>query len=353
MYFYYNKNKKTWQNRFDALQDPSVAVFYFHEKELRKTNWKIEPLESLQELYHQRAQWIRDNYEYVILAYSGGIDSTNVLESFYYNGIHIDEIVSVGALSQDKTWGSDENHNGDLYYNVFPTLDKLNLPATKISIVDYTREFDTIDNLTALQKFGTDYHKELGTHISPHNLWWYDLKKFIGANNDKKTAVVFGFEKPWFRYTGAGQTYLQFKDTFFQSYGANFTDQNFHRVNFYSDENTGTLMCKQGHVIKNWFYKNNMHKANNYQFFYKNHDKIIEKLIYPNMKHPLEFHSKKTPQNVLSYRDTYLKTLKNEPLYQIHTSALKKHFQLYPFDAPKKNNEASIAYLTSLPYYLE
>ena len=118
--FYYNKNSiNLIENRVEALklynpnlnQFTTVAEnvgFYYHDKEFSKIDWNYEPPQSLQDLYRIKAEKIRQDYGYVILAYSGGMDSSQVLETFYYNNIHIDEILMVGAFSQDSYGGSDE-----------------------------------------------------------------------------------------------------------------------------------------------------------------------------------------------------------------------------------------------------
>lgn len=58
-------------------------------------NWTVEPYESLKELYKQHAQYIRDSYEYIVLYFSGGSDSTTMLNAFLDNNIYVDEIVTV------------------------------------------------------------------------------------------------------------------------------------------------------------------------------------------------------------------------------------------------------------------
>lgn len=55
-------------------------------------NW-TEPTETFKELCKQRAQQIRDSYDYIILSFSGGSDSTTVLNTFLENNIYIDEIL--------------------------------------------------------------------------------------------------------------------------------------------------------------------------------------------------------------------------------------------------------------------
>jgi hypothetical protein len=57
-------------------------------------DWTVEPLETFKDLCKEYAQYIRDNYDYVILYYSGGSDSTTILNTFLDNNIKIDEIVT-------------------------------------------------------------------------------------------------------------------------------------------------------------------------------------------------------------------------------------------------------------------
>jgi hypothetical protein len=44
----------------------------------------------LTELYRQRAQQLRDRYDYLVLYYSGGADSSNILDTFIKNNIKLD-----------------------------------------------------------------------------------------------------------------------------------------------------------------------------------------------------------------------------------------------------------------------
>ena len=112
MIFYYDAENNIYLTHLDAVASRKQCWFYYYDDILSKVPWKIEPTETLETLYKLRAQEIRDTYDYVILCFSGGSDSLNVLETFYYNNIHIDEIVMVGAFSQDKFFGDDSNSSG-------------------------------------------------------------------------------------------------------------------------------------------------------------------------------------------------------------------------------------------------
>ena len=64
----------------NKLKTPSQ--WYFNENVYSKINWLEEPSVDLWELYKQRARQIRENYDYVVLWYSGGSDSHNMLNAW-------------------------------------------------------------------------------------------------------------------------------------------------------------------------------------------------------------------------------------------------------------------------------
>ena len=65
----------------------------FNDKHFSSFDWTIEPSESLSDLYAKRAIQLRQKYDYLVLHYSGGNDSNNIVETFIKNKIHLDEIV--------------------------------------------------------------------------------------------------------------------------------------------------------------------------------------------------------------------------------------------------------------------
>jgi hypothetical protein len=284
--------------------------FYYYDEQFSLLDWSKEPSESLEQLYKERAQQIRDTYEYVVLCYSGGIDSTTVLETFYYNNIHIDEILVVGALSQDSYSGSDENHNGDLYYNVFPTLNSFNLPNTKVTVYDYTTLFRDPNNFTLIKKYGPCFIKNLGYKNSVHNLFWYDLDKFVIS--EKKTAYVFGKEKPLLFKDDIGY-YTNFTTTGFTDYGNRYDYSNGRRVNFYTEPNASKILLKQLYMLK----------AQNI-YFESSYDEYVEKVkkVIYNLKNPLKFTSYKSKINFLSERDRFMMKNKNSDIFKIYAEGI-------------------------------
>ena len=83
-------------SKFEAWQlskhDLSKIKFIFNEDKFNNIDTTIEPPEDIYELYRQRAMQLRNDYDYLVLIYSGGIDSHTILETFLENNIHLNEI---------------------------------------------------------------------------------------------------------------------------------------------------------------------------------------------------------------------------------------------------------------------
>lgn len=338
MHFYYDVSGKIYKTRIEAAASNEKCWFYVDDHEYDKVPWQIEPTSSLQDLYRERANWLRKEYDHLILAYSGGSDSTNALESFYYNNILLDEILMVGAFGKDSYWGSNENSNGDYYHNCYPTLQKLNLKNTKLTVVDYTKYLDDPRQFSLIQKYGSEWYKYVGSYYSVNNFFWNDLKKFVGYNNDKKTAVIFGFDKPVVRYNYDTQQYVTlFNDMPFTSYGNFQKENNFERVGFYISPQSTELMRKQLHIVKR-FMRDYIVEGNKMSMtdFFRNESKILNRLMY-DLKNPLQFQSRKSPTNILSVRDNFLVNYKNTEIYKVFAEAMKKNTEARAY----KTNDGS------------
>ena len=79
-------------------------------------DWTQEPPGSLDFWYGARAQQLRDSYDYIVLMYSGGADSHNMLTAFVKNNIFVDEIAQFFALD-----GSSNDKMSDVNKETFVT----------------------------------------------------------------------------------------------------------------------------------------------------------------------------------------------------------------------------------------
>jgi hypothetical protein len=302
---------------------------YWRDKDFDKVDWKNEPKESLPQLYKERAEQIRNDYDYVVLCYSGGIDSTNILETFYYNNIHIDEIVSIGSFSQHPDKEMDLYNNKDIYCNVKNNLNRLHLPNTKKTFIDYTEYFNDIKNFSLIRDYGDEYYKYIGSYPSITYLFWYDLGKFLKTK--KNTALVFGNEKPFLKRNNLDKFYIHFSDASICTY-SKFEFDNNVKINFYSDPEGHKIMRKQLHIIKDFYLRCvSVEQSMTPEFFKTNYNDIIHKLVY-DLRHPLEWVSKKNTNMFLSGRDLYILDHKNSCIYEVYRQALIKLMKQIPLN---------------------
>ena len=93
--------------------------YHFNDDVYGSIDWSIEPLESIQDLYFQRARQIREKYDYLVLMFSGGADSYNVLMSFVHAGVKLDEIAHLTYYKADKDKKSFMNR--EIFETAYPT----------------------------------------------------------------------------------------------------------------------------------------------------------------------------------------------------------------------------------------
>jgi asparagine synthetase B (glutamine-hydrolysing) len=89
---YYEVNNKKYfllREAYEQVTHVNQIKFNFHDDWFMRMNTSVEPTQSLDELYRQRVQQIRKKYDYVVLAYSGGADSHNILKYFELLSLHL------------------------------------------------------------------------------------------------------------------------------------------------------------------------------------------------------------------------------------------------------------------------
>lgn len=308
--FYYTNSKKIFSNKIDALEHQLESnekiFFYYHDHVYDKLDWTVEPPYTLEYYYRTQAQRIRDEYDYVVLFYSGGYDSTNILETFYFNNIKIDKIVCVGAFGQDESSGSDKNHNGELYHNSFPYLKELGLESI-VQVCDYSDYFNDVKNFS-VYSLGNEWVKHIGPWYSPHNWFWRDIHHYVVPENmkDKKVALIWGKDKPPV-FEHDGKYYFRFFDTPALSYAGEVKYNNISRINFYWDPQFPLIPVKQAHTLIDRTGKVDLSNQN---------------IVY-NLKKPLQFKSGKSNNNFLSLRDSFLLNKQSSDIFRFYSDGIK------------------------------
>lgn len=324
--FYYDSTGKTWLSKVQAVREcPLEALrYYYFDKEYSSVDWTVEPQLALDRLYLEQAQRIRDKYEYVVLAYSGGYDSTNILETFHYNGIKLDRIVIVGATSQDPSSTSDANHNGELYCNAYPYIEELGLTSITETF-DYSKLFEQASPFSVFQ-YGSSWVDYVGGWFSPHNWFWRDAERhLLNDIGSKKACIIFGRDKPTLDHNGD----FRFMDTAINSYGNSPGTDQVDRVNFYWDPTFPQLLVKQVHVMnraRDRFGDGGYDLDMGVPLFggelQPGRQLSLNDLMY-SLRKPLQYKSPKSKSKLLSLRDQFLKTTSMSSVHDLFDAGLQ------------------------------
>lgn len=155
----YHVGDKKFYYKIDALQEfartKQPIEWDFHKDvfaaQVKKPRLNI----PLTELYRLRAQQLRDKCDYLVLAYSGGSDSDNILEICLRNNIKIDEIVVEQSfkLFEKNNFVPSTNKNyqnwpSEWYFVIKPKLDQISklYPQIKITVLDSSENFEVDDD---------------------------------------------------------------------------------------------------------------------------------------------------------------------------------------------------------------
>ena len=141
---YYEVGNKIFNYKIHALQEASrtgtPVHWNFNDEVYNNFDWTKRLNISLLEMYRLRAQQLRQKYKWLVVCWSGGGDSTTMLESFLDNGIHIDELLILWPVSksvgkyQPSLDTSNSNFMSEWDFSIKPRLDKLRAQYPKLNI---------------------------------------------------------------------------------------------------------------------------------------------------------------------------------------------------------------------------
>ena len=243
------------------------VVYKFHDGVYGRFNWAKEPRESIEELYAQRARELRSKYDYLVLHFSGGSDSANILETFIKNNIPLDEIFIRGPLSnvdKDVNNTKAENTFAEVFLNTLPIVEyvkKYFLPNIKVNLKD-TSQF-TIDYFKNKEWFSIDGFVPAFT---PHIAWCTQLDMLDNSyikltESGKKVGHIVGLDKPQIYYEN-NQFLIRFLDKIMYLTPLGSTNQltqaPMYHEPFYWGKSTAKMIIKQGHLIKNFVKSTNI-----------------------------------------------------------------------------------------------
>lgn len=266
----------------------------FHQDEYMCYPWWIEPTETLDELYDKRAREIREQYDYVVISYSGGADSHNIVRSFMRQGLHIDEIVTNHITDITKNTvilnasnKSSSNFSAEHQLQAIPRLQYLydNLPKTKITVIDVSEMI--IDSINSFKDeswiLDRKDNLQVGGAFRYNYFYFNSFKKQF--DKDKKVAIVLGVDKPKTKLVD-GKFLLYFSDSTANVIATNDANeyQNVKVELFYWAKTTAPLICKQAHIIRRWLIGNPelipLWEKDDYKTSRLIHERYLRSLLY-------------------------------------------------------------------------
>ena len=214
-------NDKLFVNRRNAIieasKNKSEIEWVWYHKTWKHFDTNLLGKVSLKQLYKERAQQLRDTYDYLILSYSGGADSHNVLMSFLDNNIKIDQlfihmpfkVINSSKHESNTADKTAKNLMSEWDYVISPTLKKLAVshPDIKIELSDWT------DNLNE-DMFKKDFSPFALDVWGIGNLARNTNRSKLGQeqlDKGKTVCTIFGADKPNVG-TQNGKAYMFFVD---------------------------------------------------------------------------------------------------------------------------------------------
>ena len=361
---FYRVGDRTSYSKFEAAQwcvEGEMPEWDFNQNTYSKIDWKVEPETDLWTLYKMRARQIRENYDYIVLWYSGGSDSHNLLHAFLDADVKFDEIATTWNYEQT---GEKYNHqNAEITHVVLPDIKKLkdsglNFKFRLIDISEFTVEL--------FKSWGTEFEYNVNFHFSPNNPAKHllrdkiqDYKDLIAAG--KKVCFVWGKEKPFVMFDHSlNKHYVSFCDNVDNCVGP-YVQRNYYKgwydELFYWTPDYPLIPVKQAHVIVNYlkicndrdqFTTSRTFNGFSQKFDMYLRDNTIKTLIYPKWSNDI-FCNGKTASFTYSSRDLWFfkSNLNNLNRYlQITDSYFNK------IDSDNKTRR-SIRPQTSRKYWIE
>jgi hypothetical protein len=302
-YLYHNKgvyicNNRPFFNKLEAIMEANASGLHvewdYHNSIFGQAHWSTEPPGDLKELYRQRALQLREAYDHLVLFYSGGVDSWNILKTFIDCDIQLDEIYMFGAFeAEEKEYSRWGNSTTPGYYTreiqqSLPLVKKLaETHRIKINVYDWTRSIiDAANN--------PDWFWTAGVRFDPTCMVRSKFHKVFREHNEllhkgKRVGFIYGVDKPRLLRDDTN-IYFAFLDVIMTTgtlptndiLGEHWENDEY----FYWSPNLPELAVKQSHVVVNWLRATNKihlikHMNNISSFHDEDYYREVNFSIYP------------------------------------------------------------------------
>lgn len=309
---YYSVQNRYYGSRcaasFDASVTGSDVQFWYNNEIFDKVQWGCEPSQALHELYRLRAQQLRDTYDYLIISYSAGSDSHNLVGAFMDAQIKFDELYSYYA---DHSGIDKHSHaqNTEILFageDVISWCQKQGIKVKYDNLCNYANrchnDLDWIWHNDPTFMISTPL-REQSMRLNPD---WLQL-----IEKGKSVAIVLGAEKPRISYEN-GKWFTWFVDVI-NSYNWPDYHSDYNGIvlePFYATPDLPQLIVKQCHILRRHiescfdrsFIENNF--ALNQKWNRLLNEKLVRQVLYPYWNDNT-FSTGKSP-GIFSHKDQWL-----------------------------------------------
>ncbi len=231
-----------------------TVKFIYHDDVYNAAQPKIEPSKSLLDLYVDRVHQIRKKYDHIVLMYSGGADSHNILKCFEHADVKLDEIVSFVDSSYK---GKDSSISSEIYRVAVPEVQQYQLryPETEYRLIEMR---DIQNKLFTDSAFKFDHYQDTTYHLIPfalmHHYGLYYTEKYHQLHGaGKRVGIIHGIDKIRLKVVD-NRWAFHFND--WSSYFGHkhyFRDYPTYDEFFYWTPEMPELSIKQAHVASKYF----------------------------------------------------------------------------------------------------
>lgn len=338
--FYLVGWKKFYNKTLALLESKKTGydvVWIFNDNVYGKIDWTTPVEDSLLSLYKKRAQQLRDNYDYLMLYFSGGADSVNILRAFIENNIFLDEIVMQLPEPVRQSFNPNDTSEGNFYaeleYSAVPYLNKIKNkldPKTVIRYQDFAKPgleilekdywFDSVPLCTNITLSGVfrQIAQNADTHILRIN------------ERGKSVAQILGIDKPLVYFDGSNY-FAYFMDTSTYHYVSpvDFNDTDLSKINyhtefFYWTPDMPEIVVKQAQLIKQQCEKDPWTRYMISEIFIRHiseYRPVLHPIIYPSDV-TVEFQTEKPSTKIKRDMDRWFWTTSSEKIKNNYLEAI-------------------------------
>lgn len=340
------KTYRKWEAIAEHDRTGHHPQWHFNDEVWSACDWRSEPAADLRDLYRQRAEHLRNSYDYLVLWYSGGADSNAALDAFIENNIHLDEVVSWTNYS--ATGDRYDFCNGEIFNVACPKIQRIQQtrPLLKHRVLDIC---ESLVAFFADPTAGTEWIYDTNCVSAAINAArprlisqvrdWNQL-----ADSGKRVAFITGTDKPRLYQHSDGHWSFRFIDMFDNSVTpAQQLSQNimFSPEFFFWSPDSPQIVIKQAHVIKRWLGHVDRStaglttrntglankKINGTQHWIT--PEALHQLIYPGWE-PIPYQMK-NPSPIFSQRESWFRQMTDlDPAFRHYRISIEKKWSITP-----------------------